>query len=194
MRICVMMAAVGLVAGSGGLQAEGSRGLGAHEHGHSTLNIAIEGERVLMELDAPGMDIVGFEHAATSDADQAAIARAEETLADPMKLFVMPAAARCTVETADVALAGDRRDDHADEAEHAEDESEGHTEFHAEYTLGTREPRGARNHPLRFLRKVRGCRGGRGQRNQRAGADQLRGRARPAVDRPRRGDVSTPRR
>ncbi|MDX1540867.1 MAG: DUF2796 domain-containing protein [Geminicoccaceae bacterium] len=157
MRICVMMAAVGLVAGSGGLQAEGSRGLGAHEHGHSTLNIAIEGERVLMELDAPGMDIVGFEHAATSDADQAAIARAEETLADPMKLFVMPAAARCTVETADVALAGDRRDDHADEAEHAEDESEGHTEFHAEYTLGCANPEALETIRFAFFEKFAGA-------------------------------------
>src|SRR5262249_38687966 len=40
------------------------RELGPHEHGRGTLNIAIEGNRVSMELEVPGMDIAGFEHAA----------------------------------------------------------------------------------------------------------------------------------
>ena len=104
-----------LMTGGGVLHAEERRELGAHEHGHSTLNIAIEGERVLMELEAPGMDIVGFEHAATSDEDRAAVERARETLSDPLELFAMPADARCTVETAEVALAGDEHDEHGDD-------------------------------------------------------------------------------
>jgi len=58
--------------------AEGSkRELGAHEHGHSALNVAIEGGSVEMELIAPGADIVGFEHAATSEADKVAVEQAE---------------------------------------------------------------------------------------------------------------------
>ena len=43
---------------------EDHRELGPHVHGHGTLNIAIEDKRVSMELEVPGMDIVGFEHAA----------------------------------------------------------------------------------------------------------------------------------
>ena len=143
MRTSGTIAALCLMASGGAAQAEERRGLDAHEHGRSTLNIAIEGERVLMELEAPGMDIVGFEHAASSDADKAAIERAEETLADPLKLFVMPAGARCTIETADLALADDDHDEHDEHAEgdeHAEEEGERHTEFHAEYTLGCANP------------------------------------------------------
>src|SRR6185369_1509759 len=44
--------------------AEEHRELGVHEHGRGTLNIAIEGNKVTMELEAAGVDIVGFEHAA----------------------------------------------------------------------------------------------------------------------------------
>ena len=47
------------------------RELGAHEHGHLVLNIAIEGDRIEMELMAPGVDIVGFEHAAETDEHKA---------------------------------------------------------------------------------------------------------------------------
>ena len=43
---------------------EKHRQLGAHEHGHGNFNIAIEGKSVSMELEAPGADIVGFEHKA----------------------------------------------------------------------------------------------------------------------------------
>ena len=32
----------------------------AHVHGHGILNIAVEGQVVEMELEAPGADIVGF--------------------------------------------------------------------------------------------------------------------------------------
>lgn len=136
--------------------AEERRELGAHEHGHSALNIAIEADQVLMELMAPGMDIVGFEHAAETDEDKAAIEQAEVALGDPLTLFVMPDAAGCVVEAAVVEL--ETEDEHAEEAghaeehadEHAEDEhgeehaehegEELHTEFHAEYALTCASP------------------------------------------------------
>jgi hypothetical protein len=141
-----------VVAGLAGVaEADEARELGAHEHGVSTLNIAIEGERVMMEFEAPGNDIVGFEHPATSDQDVAAAERAREALADPLKLFVMPAAAGCTVETAEVALTGE--DAHAGEEladeehleaahgdDHGGEEGAGHAEFHAEYLIGCRNP------------------------------------------------------
>jgi hypothetical protein len=157
-----------VVVGASLADAEETRGLGAHEHGHSTLNIAIEGERVMMELDAPGMDIVGFEHAATSDNDKAAVARAEATLADPLKLFVLPSGARCTVETADVALAGEAHEEHTEE-EHAEDgageedpahadeDRAGHTEFHATYTLGCDNPDELRTIRFAFFERFQGA-------------------------------------
>ena len=138
------------------------RELGAHVHGRGTFNIAIEGNRAALELKAPGMDIVGFESAPAGDAQKAAVEKAKATLAKPLDLFAPPAAAGCTVAEADVHLHGAGDDDHKHDghdhadhkhddhkhAEHSHDHADhkhdkhdhdhahdGHTEFHAKYTL-----------------------------------------------------------
>lgn len=105
------------------------RELGAHEHGHSALNVAIEGDRIEMELIAPGADIVGFEHEAKSDEDVAAVEQAEATLGEPLTLFGFADAAGCVVEAAAVEIEGEEHDDHGHD-EHAHDEH--HDEEHAE--------------------------------------------------------------
>ncbi|MGI9510876.1 MAG: DUF2796 domain-containing protein [Geminicoccaceae bacterium] len=133
--------------------AEGEkRELGAHEHGHSALGIAIEGDRIEMELVAPGADIVGFEHMAKSDEDKAAMEQAEAVLGKPLSLITFSSDAGCSIESASVEIEGEaHHDEHADEAhaeeehhddgEHAEaghEEHEGgtsHNEFHATYAL-----------------------------------------------------------
>jgi len=118
--------------------AEDSRELDAHEHGVGTLNIAIDGTTVAMAFEAPGADIVGFEYAAESDEDLAAIDAAVATLGAPLDLFVVPDAAGCTVVEAEAELeTEDDHDDHGDE-DHADEA--GHTEFHAEYTLSCDAP------------------------------------------------------
>lgn len=104
------------------LAAEGGRALGVHLHGHGTVNMVIDEGAVWIELEAPGSDIVGFEHAAQTDTDRAALAAARALLERPAELFVLPAAAGCSVEAVDVALAG------------GEDGGD-HSEFHAEYRL-----------------------------------------------------------
>jgi Protein of unknown function (DUF2796) len=125
------------------VSAEERRELGAHEHGHSTLNVAIEGETVAMELIAPGVDIVGFEHEANSAEDKAALEEAEAKLADPLRLFVMPSEAGCTVETTAVEIEGEAHhaEEHHDEAhDEAEEHEAEHNEFHVEYQLACAEP------------------------------------------------------
>ena len=134
--------------------AEDARELDAHEHGVGTLNIAIDGTTVAMAFEAPGVDIVGFEYAAESGADLAAIDAAVSTLGAPLDLFVMSDAANCSLVDAQAALEGeDGHDDH-DEEDHnelAEEGSDdrgdddhadeaGHTEFHAKYTLTCDKP------------------------------------------------------
>ena len=129
--------------------AEEKRELDSHEHGVGELNIAIDSNTVAMELHAPGADIVGFEYAAESAEDQATIDAAVSTLAQPLDLFIMPAAAECSVTQASAELEieeGDEHhdehhdnddeghaDDHGDENEHVDSGS--HTEFYAAYTL-----------------------------------------------------------
>lgn len=116
-----------------------TRQLDAHEHGHGELNIAFDGPQVAIELRAPGADIVGFEHEATNAADRAAIDAAVATLARPLELFVLPAAAECSVTQASAELesAHDHEGEHAESHDggdgHAGEET--HSEFHAEYLL-----------------------------------------------------------
>ncbi len=138
--------------------AQETRQMHAHEHGVGELNIAFDGPQIAIELHAPGADIVGFEYAAETADDRAAIDAAVATLARPLDLFVLPAAAECAVTQASAGLeseahddhdeAGhDDHDDHEHDAEHADEHAEehhedeaGHTEFHAEYLLTCANP------------------------------------------------------
>src|SRR5215510_7768828 len=81
---------------------DGHRELGPHVHGHGTLNIAIEDKRVSMELEVPGMDIVGFEHAPSTGDQKAAVEAAKARLEKPLGVFTWPADAGCTVAEAKV--------------------------------------------------------------------------------------------
>lgn len=139
-----LLSTVAITALVGFAAAEEKRELGAHQHGVGLFNIAIEGDQLAMELEAPGADIVGFEHAAESAEDKAAIEAAKARLAAPLTLFVMPAEAGCTLASADVDLlteGGDHDDhghgDHGHEEhgheEHAEHEDEHDHEEHAEH-------------------------------------------------------------
>ena len=110
--------------------AEDQRQLDAHEHGVGQLNIAIEGNELVMELTAPGADIVGFEHAAESDADKQAVAAALELLEQPLSLLGLPEAAGCTVTHAHAALESDAHEEHDEHDEHHHDKKH---EEHAEH-------------------------------------------------------------
>lgn len=127
------------------------RELGAHEHGRGTLNIALEGSRLTMELEVPGVDIVGFEHKAKSSKDKLAISNAKKQLARPLVLFKLPAAAGCVVKQASANLEGE--DEHGHDHGHGkakdakqpagkDDHDHDHSQFHAEYTLDCKSPGG----------------------------------------------------
>ena len=66
------------------------REAGAHVHGASKLNLAIEGRTISMELTAPADDIVGFETRPRTDKQRAAVEQATSTLRDPLRLFTLP--------------------------------------------------------------------------------------------------------
>lgn len=119
---------VALTLAPAGALAEEMRELGAHEHGSGALNIAIEGDQIAMELEAPGADIVGFEYVAKTDADLAAVEAAKADLAQPLDLFVMPAEAGCTVTAASVTIIGE--DDHGDEHDDHGHEEASHDDDH----------------------------------------------------------------
>ncbi|UTW06502.1 DUF2796 domain-containing protein [Pseudomonas benzenivorans] len=98
--------------------------LSAHEHGAASLNVVLEGLRLELQLESPAMNLVGFEHAAASDADKAKVAAVKAELEQPLTLFAL-AAGDCKVTQVELQsplFGGDAHDHehHADEGEHSE--------------------------------------------------------------------------
>jgi hypothetical protein len=142
--LAMVLVSAGVVAWSSAAAAQ-HRELGAHEHGRGTLNIAVEGTRLTMELEVPGDDIVGFEHAAKTPKQKAAVEKAKGLLSAPLALFKLPDAAGCRVTEAKVEVE-DGDHDHANkEAKPTKGGSKAevaHSQFHAEYTLECTAPAG----------------------------------------------------
>ena len=115
--------------------------LGAHEHGVGRLNAVLDGQALELELDSPAMNLVGFEHVATSAADKAKVAAARKQLENPLALFNLPKAAGCVISTQELnsPLFGDKPEaDHDDDDDHdakdgAHEHHHDHSEIHAHY-------------------------------------------------------------
>ncbi|WP_338506207.1 DUF2796 domain-containing protein [Pseudomonas poae] len=121
--------------------------LGAHEHGVGRLNAVLDGQTLELELESPAMNLVGFEHLATTAADKAKVAAARKQLENPLALFNLPKAAGCVVSTQELnsPLFGDKpeadHDDDDDADDHATDgkgaaaheHHHDHSEIHAHY-------------------------------------------------------------
>ena len=122
--------------------------LSAHEHGVGRLNAALDGQTLELELESPAMNLVGFEHTATTDADKAKVAAVRAQLEKPLVLFNLPKAAGCVVATQELEspLFGDKPDaddDHDEETkgEHHHD----HSEIHAHYQFSCSAPGALKN-------------------------------------------------
>jgi len=73
----------------------------AHEHGKVTINVAVEDELLVIELDSPAANVIGFEHAPRTDSDRAAVHAASELLSGH-GLFGMTPEALCQFVEAQV--------------------------------------------------------------------------------------------
>lgn len=120
--------------------------LGKHEHGVAQLNVALDGKTLELEMDSPAMNFVGFEHAATSDADKATVAAVQAQLKQPLQLLALPASAKCSVQSVELSspLFGDapKAEEHHDHADGDHDEHEGHhhADIDAHYLLTCDQP------------------------------------------------------
>lgn len=70
---------------------------GAHEHGVVRLDVAVEGTKVLIEVDTPLENLLGFERAPRTDAERAKADAAIKTLRDGAALFRIDGNAGCTL-------------------------------------------------------------------------------------------------
>lgn len=112
--------------------------LGTHEHGVARLNAALDGSLLALELQSPAMNLVGFEHPASTPAEQATVDQVRTLLQHPLALITLDAAAGCHVTELTVesplfgdAMAADKDDDGDDPA---------HSEIYAHYQLTCSNP------------------------------------------------------
>jgi hypothetical protein len=75
---------------------------GAHEHGVVKLDVAVEGDRVVVEIDSPLVNLLGFEHAPHNDAERAKADAAVKKLRDAAALFRVDRMAGCVLSKVDL--------------------------------------------------------------------------------------------
>ncbi len=137
MRLAIFFAAgLAFVAGAALAQQE-RREVAAHVHGRSVLRIAIEGAQIAMDFDAPGLDVVGFEHTPRTAEETKAVDDAKATLAQPLALFDFGRDAGCVVKSAMVDFLIEEHHDAQDQA---------HADTTAAAAGGTDQPEAITNH------------------------------------------------
>ena len=108
----------------------------AHAHGHGMLNVVVEGDQLMVEFEIPAVNVVGFEHAPSTDDERHAVREALETFGRGESLFVPTRAAECRVENVEVSLAGmehEEGESHGHEHQDSSEDKEAHSELHGEY-------------------------------------------------------------
>jgi hypothetical protein len=152
-----------VLAGAGCIQAlpaaEPHRQHGAHVHGEATLNIGLDGQLLLISLEAPGVSLLGFEHTPRDDPERSLYRHTLELLGMPEQWLTLPASAACSLESTDVQPHGfepgaerasanaDRESPgaHSDEAHHE------HADFDATYRYSCHAPLALRTLDVRLF-------------------------------------------
>lgn len=104
--------------------------LGAHEHGVASLNAALDGQVLELQLQSPAMNLVGFEHAANSAADKAKVAAVRAELEQPVVLFAL-ASGGCKATQVELQSPLFADQDHAHHHEHKHEGE--HSDIQAHY-------------------------------------------------------------
>ncbi|MFM2640723.1 DUF2796 domain-containing protein [Vibrio chagasii] len=128
MKPSILAVVIGMTVSTNVLANEEFRSHGAHVHGQVEVNIAQDGQELLVEVTAPGADVVGFEHAPETAEQKKIFEQAIAQLNKPDELFSFNNA-NCTLKFKSVSntLEGDH-DEHEghDHAEHGHNDHEGH--------------------------------------------------------------------
>lgn len=127
--------------------AQTEREHGVHVHGRSQIDLVCVAGQLEMELHAPGMDIVGFEHPPRDESESQAIAQALSALETHGQWLGFEPAGACTVTSTEVhthgykavqnsdnagheAATDHHHDPHGAHGEHEHESDHDHAEFH----------------------------------------------------------------
>jgi len=144
MKISTVLAVAAAFSSSTSL-AQTERDLDSHEHGSAALNVAIDNSSVIIELDTPWNNLVGFEHAPSTEEQHALVDNSMATLNQPDQMFTFNGAsceATETVVESTLAMEDEHHDDHDDDHkdadghdehdDHDHDDHDGEGETHSE--------------------------------------------------------------
>jgi hypothetical protein len=136
--LCILSMAVPLFIGVQSVYAEqGAESLDAHVHGLSELTIAMDAKTIEIQLISPAMNLVGFEHKATSKQDIAAVKQAELILGQQDSLFLI-AGGDCehlstSIDSGDLLESDNHHDDHEDHDDHEKHDDHDDHEKHDDH-------------------------------------------------------------
>jgi len=110
---------------------------GSHVHGMASLFFVLEQNQLMIELESPAMNLIGFEHAPHNEAQQLQVEQAKQQLSAGEKLFSFNGG-QCQLLTADIAMAvmeHDHKEEHYNKEEHYHESEHGdhHEEAHDEH-------------------------------------------------------------
>lgn len=120
------------------LHAEEPRHHDAHLHGEARLNLALEGRALLVELESPAANLIGFEHPPRDAGERAALQQAVERLRRGGELLGLPAEAGCRqaeveIESSLLEASERHHEEEHHEEEHEHEEEGGHADFMVGY-------------------------------------------------------------
>lgn len=142
-------------------ESAGKRQHRAHVHGEGKVNLVQEGQQLQLQVEIPGMDVVGFEHEARSAAQQQAVREAIVSLQQGAALFTFNPEAGCAFMSAavqvampDIPAAQQAGHTHDKKTPHRNEAAENHTEFHATYAFTCTAPAALRQVMVGLFEKM----------------------------------------
>ncbi len=113
----------------------------AHQHGVANVNIAISKQALVIELDTPADNVLGFEHEPRTEQQKQHLSNTLLLLNRADSLFNIPGSAECKVQQVKIKnpFTHDEHaeDEHEEHDKHAEDEHEEHEEHetHSDFEI-----------------------------------------------------------
>ncbi len=105
----------------------------AHVHGSGTLSLVALDDQLMIEMEIPGFDIVGFEHQPSTDDQKEQIKAAIEFLSKSDLNIKLPEEALCKADDMGSVETDLDTNHHTDHDEHHDEHHGSHAEFHIVY-------------------------------------------------------------